>query len=152
MIPVDKLAYSRSYASVLSATLKSPSFGRFLGDDKYESAGDYMSTYAIVKVGGKQHRVLVGEKLLVDLIADKKVGDKLDIADVLMLGGDNIKIGKPLIEGAKVTCTVSNMGDQGEGVKGDKIRVYKKKRRKGYEKTIGHRQKFTELTINEILG
>src|SRR5262245_2308878 len=111
-----------------------------------------MIGYAVIEVGGKQHRVSVGERLLVDLKADKNVGDKVEITDVLMLGGEAYKIGKPLVAGAKVMCTVSNMGDEGEGVKGEKIRVYKKKRRKGFEKTIGHRQKYTELTVNGILG
>jgi large subunit ribosomal protein L21 len=89
---------------------------------------------------------------MVDLMADQKVGDKVDIDRVLMLGGETYKIGKPTVAGAKVSCTVSHMGDDGLGVKGDKIRVYKKKRRKGFEKLIGHRQKFTELTINQISG
>jgi large subunit ribosomal protein L21 len=69
-----------------------------------------------------------------------------------MLGGESYKVGKPLVAGASVSCTVTNMGDEGAGVKGEKIRVYKKKRRKGFEKTIGHRQRFTELTINSIKG
>jgi large subunit ribosomal protein L21 len=112
----------------------------------------YMIGYAVINVGGKQHRVSAGEKLMVDLMGDKKVGDTLEITDVLMLGGESYKIGNPLVQGAKVMCTVSCMGDEGKGVKGEKIRVYKKKRRKGYEKTIGHRQKFTELTVNEIQG
>lgn len=111
-----------------------------------------MAGYAVIEVGGKQHRVSAGERLMVDLMADKKVGDKVEITNVLMLGGETYKIGKPVVAGAKVVCTVSNMGDEGEGVKGDKIRVYKKKRRKGFEKLIGHRQKFTEITINDILG
>lgn len=111
-----------------------------------------MAGYAIIEVGGKQHRVSAGEKLMVDLMADKKVGDEVDIDRVLMLGGEVYKIGKPTVLGAKVRCTVSHMGDEGLGVKGEKIRVYKKKRRKGFEKLIGHRQKFTEITINDIIG
>lgn len=111
-----------------------------------------MVSYAVIEVGGKQHRVAVGEKLMVDLQADRKVGDNVEISHVLMLGGDTVKVGKPLVAGAKVLCTVSDMGASGDGVKGEKIRVYKKKRRKGFEKLIGHRQKYTELTINSILG
>lgn len=111
-----------------------------------------MVGYAVIRVGGKQHRVSVGERLLVDLMADKKVGDRVELSDVLMLGGETYKIGKPNVAGASVGCTVSNMGKEGEGVKGEKVRVYKKKRRKGFEKTIGHRQRFTELTINDIKG
>lgn len=111
-----------------------------------------MVGYAVIRVGGKQHRVSAGEKLLVDLMAEKKLGDSVEIAEVLMVGGETYKIGRPIVSGAKVLCTVSDMGDQGAGVKGEKIRVYKKKRRKGFEKTIGHRQKFTELTVNDIKG
>lgn len=111
-----------------------------------------MVSYAIIEVGGKQHRVISGERLLVDLMADKKVGDKVTLTQVLMLGGESFKIGKPIVNGAKVICTISSMGDDGEGIKGEKIRVYKKKRRKGFEKTIGHRQRFTELVINDIQG
>ena len=89
---------------------------------------------------------------MVDLMGDKKVGDTVEIANVLMLGGSTYKIGQPNVSGAKVVCTVSSMGKDGEGIKGEKIRVYKKKRRKGFEKTIGHRQRYTEITINEIIG
>lgn len=110
-----------------------------------------MAGYAVIEVGGKQHRVSAGETLLVDLMAGKKVGDKVELTQVLMLGGDSYKIGKPTVAGAKVVATVSDMGD-GEGVKGDKVLVYKKKRRKGFEKLIGHRQKYTELSINSIVG
>ena len=111
-----------------------------------------MVGYAVIEVGGKQHRVSQGERLKIDLMAGKKVGDSIEITNVLMLGGESYAIGKPLVAGAKVLCTVSAMGDDGEGVKGEKIRVYKKKRRKGFEKTIGHRQRYTEITINDILG
>lgn len=111
-----------------------------------------MVGYAVIEVGGKQHRVSVGEKLMVDLQADKKVGDHVEVKNVLMVGGDSYKVGKPFVDGAKVLCTVTDMGNEGEGVKGDKVRVFKKKRRKGYTKTIGHRQRYTELTINDIKG
>lgn len=109
-----------------------------------------MIGYAIIEVGSKQHRVSVGEKLLVDLQADKMVGDKLEIDRVMMLGGESYQIGKPFVANAKVLCTVSDMGKEGDGVKGEKLRVYKKKRRKGFDKTIGHRQRHTEITIDEI--
>lgn len=111
-----------------------------------------MVGYAVLAVGGKQHRVSVGEKLLVDLMAEKKVGDKFDINSVLMIGGESYQIGRPHVAGARVSCTVTDAGHEGEGVKGDKVRVFKKKRRKGFTKTIGHRQKYTEITINDIQG
>jgi large subunit ribosomal protein L21 len=110
--------------------------------------------YALVEIGSKQHRVSVGEKLLIDLKKDSKVGDQLEFNSVLLLGGDSYKVGKPYIDGAKVLCKVSNMGDDEErpGVKGDKVRVYKKKRRKGFDKTIGHRQRYTEVISENILA
>jgi large subunit ribosomal protein L21 len=109
-----------------------------------------MVGYAVLEIGGKQHRVSVGEKLLVDLMADKKAGDTFAINNVLMVGGDSYKIGRPHVAGAHVSCTVAHNGDNDQGVKGEKVRVFKKKRRKGYTKTIGHRQKYTEIIINEI--
>lgn len=111
-----------------------------------------MVGYAVIEVSGKQHRVSVGEKLAIDLLADKKVGDKITIDRVLMVGGDEHKIGKPTISGAKVLASVSSMGKDNEGIKGEKIKVYKKKRRKGFEKLIGHRQKYTEIMIDNILA
>jgi large subunit ribosomal protein L21 len=111
-----------------------------------------MSGYAVIEVGGKQHRVSVGEKILIDLHAGRNIGDKLDISEVLMIGGENYKVGKPYVAGAKVVTTVTSMGQDGEGVKGEKVRVYKKKRRKGFTKMIGHRQKYTEILIDQILA
>ena|ERR1700688_3380169 len=109
-----------------------------------------MVGYAVVEIGGKQHRVSVGERLLVDLMADKKVGDIVEVSQVLMTGGEQYKIGRPYVAGAVVSCKVTHMGSGGVGVKGEKIRVFKKKRRKGFTKTIGHRQRYTEITVNDI--
>lgn len=111
-----------------------------------------MVGYAVIEIGSKQHRVSVGEKLLVDLHANKMVGDTIEVDRVMMLGGESYRVGKPFIVGAKVVCAVSDMGKEGTGVKGEKIRVYKKKRRKGFDKLIGHRQRYTEVTISSIVG
>lgn len=111
-----------------------------------------MVGYAVIEIGSKQHRVSVGEKLLVDLHANKMVGDTIEVDRVMMLGGENYRVGTPFIGGAKVVCTVSSMGKEGTGVKGEKIRAYKKKRRKGFDKTIGHRQRYTEIIISDIKG
>lgn len=108
-----------------------------------------MVGYAVVEIGGKQHRVMVGEKLRVDLMADKKAGEQFALNSVMMIGGDSYKIGKPLVAGASVQCTVTPTG---EFVKGEKVIVFKKKRRKGFTKTIGHRQKYTEISIDSING
>ena len=103
--------------------------------------------YAIIEAGGKQHRVAAGEKLKIDLLKDKKAGDALVFDKVLMLGGDNCQVGKPYVANAKVIATVASMGVDGEGVKAKKIMVFKKKRRQGYQKSIGHRQRYTEIQI-----
>jgi len=106
--------------------------------------------YAIIEAGGKQHRVTLGEKLKIDLLKDKKMGDKLVFDKVLMVGGDEVKLGHPFVANAKVKATVSSMGVDGEGVKAKKVIVFKKKRRQGYQKCIGHRQRYTEIHIQEI--
>ena len=106
--------------------------------------------YAIVEMGGKQYQVEEGAQIQVDLIKEKKKGDKLLFDKVLMLSGETYQVGKPYIENAKVSAIVTNMGTDGEGVKDRKIRVFKKKRRKGYHKTIGHRQRYTQIRIDKI--
>lgn len=107
--------------------------------------------YAIIEAGGKQHRVTAGEKLKIDLIKDKQKGDALVFDRVLMVnGGEKATIGAPYIVNAKVLATVSSMGSEGEGVKGKKVHVFKKKRRQGYQKSIGHRQRYTEIQVNSI--
>jgi len=102
--------------------------------------------YAVVRTGGKQHRVVQGEKLKVDKI-DAEVGSEISLDEVLLVGGEGEpKIGKPLVDGAKVSAKVVTQD------RGEKIRVFKRKRRKGFHKTIGHRQDFTEIEITKIQG
>lgn len=108
--------------------------------------------YAVIVAGGKQHRVTEGERLRIDLMAGRTKGDSIIFDQVLMLGGDSYKIGAPVIAGAKVEATVTLNGADGEGLKGQKVLIYKKKRRKGYEKTQGHRQRYTEVRIDKIVG
>ena len=102
--------------------------------------------YAVIKAGGKQYRVAVGEKLKVDQIA-ADVGQEIVIDQVLAVGnGAELKIGTPLVSGATVTATVVSHG------RGDKVRIFKMRRRKHYQKRQGHRQNFTELQIGSING
>ena len=110
--------------------------------------------YAIIEAGGKQHRVTEGERLRIDLRKELKAGDAVIFDQVLMVGGDSFKVGTPMVEGAQVSATVTNMGmgKDGEGIRGPKVRVYKKIRRHGYEKTRGHRQRYTEVKIEQIKG
>lgn len=100
--------------------------------------------YAVIKSGGKQHRVVADELLKVELLKAEK-GETIKIEDVLMVvDGDDVKIGQPLLEGASVEAEVIDHG------RGDKIRIIKHKRRKHYHKEQGHRQWYTLLKIKAI--
>jgi large subunit ribosomal protein L21 len=100
--------------------------------------------YAIVATGGKQYRVKEGEKLRVEKLS-AEAGDTVELDKVLMVGeGDDVKIGAPYLEGAKVTATVSANG------RGDKVKIVKFRRRKHYRREMGHRQSYTEIEITGI--
>lgn len=100
--------------------------------------------YAVVKTGGKQYRVAVGDKIKVEQIA-ADVGQELVLDQVLAVGdGAGLKVGTPLVSGASVKATVAAHG------KHDKVRIFKLRRRKHYAKHQGHRQQFTELHITAI--
>jgi len=100
--------------------------------------------YAVIKTGGKQYKVAAGEKLKVEQIpAD--IGSEITLDQVLAVGaGDAIKFGSPLVEGAKVQATVVAHGRH------DKVKIFKMRRRKHYQKRQGHRQNYTELQIVSI--
>ena len=100
--------------------------------------------YAIVKTGGKQYRVTEGQALRVEMLAGE-IGSSITLDQVLLVGGEgDAKIGRPLVEGAKVMASITRHA------RAKKILVFKKKRRKGFHKKIGHRQYFTELKITGI--
>jgi len=102
--------------------------------------------YAVIKTGGKQYRVKKGDVIDVETLKGEK-GAKLTFDNVLMLGGDKTpKIGRPLVDGAKVEAKIT------EQFREKKITVYKKKRRKGYEVRKGHRQNKTKVEITSING
>ena len=100
--------------------------------------------YAVIKTGGKQYRVVTGEKIKVEQIpADG--GSEITIDQVFMVGeGESVKIGTPVVSGASVTATVVSHGRH------DKIKIFKMRRRKHYQKHQGHRQNYTELRIEAI--
>ena len=102
--------------------------------------------YAVIKTGGKQYRVAPGEKIKIEQIpAD--VGAQIVLDQVLMVSdGDAVKLGNPLVSGAKVSATVLGHG------RGQKVKIFKMRRRKHYQKHQGHRQHFTELRIESIVG
>ena len=102
--------------------------------------------YAVIQTGGKQYRVKSGQQLKVELLA-AEVGATVSFDRVLMLGeGEGVKVGAPFLDGAAVKATVVAQG------RGEKIRIFKMRRRKHYAKTQGHRQGFTEVRIDEIVG
>lgn len=102
--------------------------------------------YAVIKSGGKQHRVSVGETLKVELLK-AEVGATLNIEEVLMVvNGSDVKIGQPVVAGVSVVAEVVSHG------RGKKVRIVKHRRRKHYHKEQGHRQWYTELKINAING
>ena len=102
--------------------------------------------YAVVRSGGKQHRVEKGERLKVEKL-DGEVGAQITLDDVLLVGGDGgAKVGRPRVANAAVTAKIVAQG------RGEKVTTVKRRRRKGFHKMIGHRQSYTELEITGITG
>ena len=101
--------------------------------------------YAVFKTGGKQYRVEQGDKLRVEKLPGS-VGDAVTFDQVLLVGGEALKLGKPLVGGAKVTAKIV-----GQGL-GKKLVVFKFRRRKNYRRKNGHRQPFTALEITNIVA
>ena len=100
--------------------------------------------YAVIKTGGKQYRVVNGEKLKIEQIpAD--VGAEITLDQILMVGeGESVQIGTPLLTGATVKATVLSQGRH------DKVTIFKMRRRKHYQKHQGHRQNYTEIRVDVI--
>lgn len=99
--------------------------------------------YAVIESGGKQHRVTEGEALKLEKL-EVATGDTIEFDRVLMVGGDDTRVGTPLVEGAKVTAEVVDHGRH------EKIRIVKFNRRKHHRKQMGHRQWYTEVRITGI--
>ena len=104
--------------------------------------------YPIVEINGQQFKAEAGQKLFVHHIQNAENGATVEFDKVLLVDKDgNVTVGAPTVDGAKVVCQiVSSL------VKGDKVLVFHKKRRKGHRKLNGHRQQFTELTITEVVA
>ena len=99
--------------------------------------------YAVIKAGGKQYRVASGEKLKIESVV-AEVGSEIVLDQVLMVAdGENVTLGTPMLSGASVKAKVLSHG------RGDKVHIFKMRRRKHYRKSQGHRQNYTEI---EILG
>ena len=100
--------------------------------------------YAVIKTGGKQYKVAAGEKIKIEQIA-ADVGQEITIDQVLAVGnGADLKVGTPLVAGAIVKATVLAQGRH------DKVRIFKMRRRKHYQKRQGHRQNYTEIQIGAV--
>lgn len=105
--------------------------------------------YAIVEIQGQQFKAEAGKFLYVHYLGENvKEGDVVDFEKVLLIDADGaVKVGAPTVEGAKVVCEVKR-----PLVKGDKVLVFKKKRRKGYRRLKGHRQCFTQVEIKDVIA
>ena len=101
-------------------------------------------TYAVIETGGKQYRVQAGETIEVELLA-AEVGSTVEFPQVLMLGGEKVTVGQPTVPGARVVAEVQQHS------RGEKIVVFKYKRKDRYQRKQGHRQSNTRLVIKEIL-
>ena len=100
--------------------------------------------YAVIEAGGKQHKVELGQVLEVDLMQEKSGTDYSFENVMLYVDGDEVKIGQPYIENAKVVAEIV------DEVKGDKVTILRFRRRKHSMRKIGHRQKYTQIKIKEI--
>ncbi len=104
--------------------------------------------YAIVEMQGQQFRVEKDQKLFIHRMEDKEVGSNVEFEKVLLIDNDGaITVGTPAVEGAKVVVEVLD-----NSVRGDKVLVFHKKRRKGYKKLNGHRQNFTQVIVKDIVA
>jgi large subunit ribosomal protein L21 len=99
--------------------------------------------YAVIRTGGKQHRVVQGDVLRVERLPGD-VGSSITFDEVLLLGGDKVAVGKPLVSGARVQAEITAQE------RAKKIIVFKMRRRKNYRKKRGHRQWYTEVKITGI--
>lgn len=104
--------------------------------------------YAIVEIQGQQFKVQEGRKLFVHHIRETEAGNEVTFDRVMLLDKEgSVAVGTPVVDGAKVVCEVVS-----PLVKGDKVLIFHKKRRKGYRKLNGHRQQFTEVLVKQIVG
>ena len=104
--------------------------------------------YAIVEIKGLQYRVEAGKRMFVNLLHDVENGDAVEFDRVLLVDNEGaITVGTPVVEGAKVVAEVKS-----KMVKGDKVLVFHKKRRKELRKLNGHREQFTEIVIKEVIA
>ena len=100
--------------------------------------------FAVIETGGKQYKVREGDTIRVEKLDGEPGGDIMIDRVLMVADGEDVRVGKPTVEGGKVQATIRDHG------RGDKIRIFKKKRRKGYRKRMGHRQSYTDIEITGI--
>jgi large subunit ribosomal protein L21 len=137
----DKVGFTNARPSVYSRAPSNPA----APSNRDAAFQEGISMYAVIKTGGKQYRVATGDKLRVEKLPGS-VGDAVVLDQVLMLGGDTLKLGTPVIAGAKVEAKIVSQG------LGKKLVVFKFRRRKNYRRKNGHRQPFTALEITNIVA
>lgn len=99
--------------------------------------------YAVIRTGGKQYRVSEGDTLRIEKLAGD-VGSTINFGEVLLVGGEKVSVGTPLVKGASVSATITAQG------RAKKVIVFKMRRRKNYRRKRGHRQQYTEVKITGI--
>lgn len=103
--------------------------------------------YAIIRDRGMQYRVEQGQVLTIDLIEEAEAGSKIELGEVLLVGdGESVKVGSPVVSGALVRAEV--IGEK----KGDKIIIFRYRNKKRYRRRTGHRQRYTQIKISEIIA
>jgi large subunit ribosomal protein L21 len=103
--------------------------------------------YAVIRTGGKQYKVAPDDVIQIERLATAEPGAEIELGEVLMMGdGATVTVGTPTVAGARVAATVLGQ------IKGDKVIIFKKRRRQGYHRTRGHRQHLTVLRVTEILA
>ena len=117
------------------------------GNSPYRCNYKLFKMYAIVEIQGQQFKAEAGKKLFVHRMAEAERGSQVEFDKVMLVDNDGqISVGAPVVEGAKVVCEVLSH------LRGDKVLVFHKKRRKGYRKLNGHRQDLTEIMVKEIVA
>jgi large subunit ribosomal protein L21 len=110
-----------------------------------------MTMYAVIEQGGKQYKVAEGDRLNIDLADVTPEAEAIEMENVLFVSdGETVKIGKPYIEGAKVTASFKDGSAEKASVKGEKLYVTHLRRRKNSRSRIGHRQKYLQVTVDKI--
>ena len=147
--PSPKISPSKLTAKFFSVILIAPLDAGFQIGKPVPFVGELirvevLSLYAIIKTGGKQYKVAEGSEVIIEKL-DAEEGSPVTFEEVLAVGeGEEIKFGRPLVEGAKVTGSVVKVG------KGPKIRIFKYKHKTNYRRRQGHRQPFTKVKIEKI--